>query len=502
MSSLMIVDRWPALRPSVAHALLLFSCWLVVTVARGDSELQVGMAETDLTPPTGFPIAGYYHERLATGTLDPLKAKAIVFRDGETRAALVVCDLGAIAADLSHEVRGKAAERTGIPVENMVIAATHSHTAPDYFKDLYLYLAGRRENKLRSDYIGRLIDRIVQSIVAADQAVQPVVLEAGTAKQQTPVAFNRRFVMRDGSVRTWEKLTHPNVIRPAGPIDPRISLLRVKSADGRTTRGVVSNFALHLDTVGGLKWSGDYPSFVEQTLRQQLGGDVVSLFSAGCCGDINHSDPTKTERNKTDFIGKSLGGTIVSHLQKLRPLENTALRVRSTTVKLPLAKVTPEQVKQAKVILTAAKQKEKVDFYEQVTAYKHIILDQLRHASPELKPEEFVSWGLSHRWAGVGDTLPVEIQVIGLGDEVAFVCLPGEVFVELGLAIKQGSPFRTTFVVELSGCAETLYIPTRAAYAQGSYEVTNSALRPGAGEMLVESALGLLRKVASQPLQP
>ena len=81
--------------------------------------------------------------------------------------------------------------------------------------------------------------------------------------------------------------------------------------------------------------------------------------------------------------------------------------------------------------------------------------------------------------------------------DVAIVCLPGEVFVELGLAIKQGSPFRQTLVIELSNSVETIYVPTRAAYAGGSYEVTNSALQPGAGEMLVETALGLLREAAN-----
>ena len=76
--------------------------------------------------------------------------------------------------------------------------------------------------------------------------------------------------------------------------------------------------------------------------------------------------------------------------------------------------------------------------------------------------------------------------------------LPGEIFVELGLAIKQASPYRTTIVVELSSAVETIYVPTRAAYAGGSYEVTNSALQPGGGEMLVETAITLLRQAASQ----
>ena len=93
--------------------------------------------------------------------------------------------------------------------------------------------------------------------------------------------------------------------------------------------------------------------------------------------------------------------------------------------------------------------------------------------------------------------LPVDVHVICLGDELAIVCLPGEVFVDLGLAIKRASPFRTTLVVELASSVETIYVPTRAAYAGGGYEVTNSTVDPGAGEMLVEAAIRLLRDAAS-----
>ena len=89
------------------------------------------------------------------------------------------------------------------------------------------------------------------------------------------------------------------------------------------------------------------------------------------------------------------------------------------------------------------------------------------------------------------------MNVFTIGQDIAIVSLPGEDFVELGLAIKQGSPFRTTIVIELSNCVESIYVPTRAAYAGGSYEVTNSTTQPGSGELLVESALRLLREAAA-----
>jgi hypothetical protein len=288
-------------------------------------------------------------------------------------------------------------------------------------------------------------------------------------------------------------------VRAAGPIDPEIGLALIESAGDREPLALLSNFALHLDTVGGLLWSADYPYFIERGAREELGEGIVSIFGNGACGDINHSDPTRTERNKTDFIGNSLAETIRSALPGLRTVEDPAFQVRTVTVELPLQEVTEEQLEQARELIPAAKAGKRIDFFDQVRAYKAVVLDQLRNKPPRMPGEEYINWGLSHNWAGVGVSLPVEVTTMTLGHDLAMVFLPGEVFVELGLAIKQGSPYRNTMVVELSNCVETIYIPTRAACAGGSYEVTNSNVSPGSGEMLVEAALILLRESAGSP---
>lgn len=464
----------------------------------GAAELQVGLAETEITPPDGLPMAGYFHERLATGQLDPLKAKAVVFRGADQQAALVMCDLTGIAVDLSREVRRLAAERTGIPAANITVAATHSHTAPDYYRALYDYLRGVRTDPARAAYVEQLIERTVAAIEAASRSARGVTLASGAVEQQTPVAFNRRFVMRDGSVRTWMNLKNPDTIRPAGPIDPQIGLLHVQDAGG-TSLGLISNFALHLDTVGGLKWSGDYPYFIERAVRQSLGPEVVSLFGTGCCGDINHANPTGAERNKTDVIGGSLGATIQAGIGQLRPLVNPQLQVRSAVVPLPLQEASSEAVAQAIQVMRAVQAGEPVEFLTHVAAHKTLLVDRLRNTPPHAGPQDPQSLLLTHAWAGSGAQLPTEVQVICLGEDLAIVCLPGEVFVDLGLAIKQASPFRTTLIIELANSVETCYIPTRAAYAGGSYEVTHSTVAAGAGEMLVEAALSLLRDARSAP---
>jgi hypothetical protein len=275
----------------------------------------------------------------------------------------------------------------------------------------------------------------------------------------------------------------------------------VRATDGDQPLGVLTNFALHLDTVGGTLWSGDYPFYVEQSLRQTLGSQAISVFGNGCCGDINHADPTAKAINKTDFIGQSLAATVQSGLAKLARIEQPALRVRTAQVALPLQDVTANEVARALPLVADAKAGKQVEFFALVKAYKALVLDQLRNRPPLAPSGDALSWGLSRTWAGVGDRLPVEVQVIALGSDLAIVCLSGEVFVDLGLAIKRASPFRTTLVVELCNCVETIYVPTRVAHAGGSYEVTNSTVQPGAGELLAETAVQLLRE-AAPPLAP
>ncbi len=485
---------------------LLLNC-LMLTWGRAfaDEPLKVGLAETDITPPVGFPMAGYFHERLAEGQIDPLKAKCIVFRTEQQQAALVVCDLIAASADFAIEVKRRASEKTGIPAANIIVSATHSHTAPDYTKSMYTFLrtpAGATDvnetTKLRSHYIASLVENTVVTIVRAHHEAKPARLESGWVEQQTPVAFNRRFVQKDGSVKTWVGLENPDSVRSAGPVDPEIGLLLVRDESGLPT-GLVSNFALHLDTVGGQKWSADYPYFMEQSIRKALGEQVISIFGTGCCGDINHVNPRGKDRNKTDFIGKSLGETITGGLRHLSRLEDMHLEVRTGIVQLPLQESTKDDVEKAVIIMKAAKAGESVEFLDHVTAHKRLLIDQIRN-KPRFASTDDARLALlmTSSWEGIGATLPAEVNVITLGKDLAIVALPGEVFVELGLAIKRGSPFRTTLVVELSNAIETCYVPTRAAFAGGSYEVTNSTLQPGAGEMLVEEALKQLRSAASR----
>lgn len=479
---------------------------LVVRPAIAEEPLLVGVAQVEITPPLGFPMAGYYHERLATGTLNPLWAKAVVFRQGETQAAWVVCDLTGVATDLSTTVRKRASEATGIPYDHIVVSGTHSHTAPDYYRSLYQHLGPADEittetDQERAAYAGRLIDSIVKSLANAQAAAQPVTLLRGSGEQTTPVSFCRRSVMRDGSVRTWVGLKHPDAIRSSAPIDPEIGLLEIRRASDGVPAGLISNFALHLDTVGGTQWSADYPYSIEQTVRGSLGKDVISLFGTGCCGDINHANPQGGPRLTADAIGSSLGTTILAARPKLTDVKTPQLQVRTRPVPLLLEEVSPSEVQHSLELIKTVNSGQKIDFFDHVLAYKRLVLDQLTHSEPHAESGKLISLGISRTLQGVGEVLPAEVTTITLGSDVALVFLPGEIFTELGQAIKQASPYPTTMVVELSQTVETIYIPNRHAYAAGGYEVANSLVQPGSGEQLTEAAVALLRESATELLR-
>jgi len=434
-------------------------------------QLHAGVAVADITPPIGYRMSGYFNERLSTGVLNLLHAKALVLRQGGTRAALVFCDIIGLSSEVSTKAREQAQQETGIPKENILLAATHSHTGPLYFDALRDYLHEKAVAKYgkdpceEKDYPAELVARLVEAIKEADANVRSVQLEAVVTQQQG-LSFNRRFHMKDGSVRFNPGVLNPDIVRAAGPIDPAVGVVLVRDGDTNALAALV-NFALHLDTTGGTLYAADYPYYAEQTLRETLGKDFVLLFGTGTCGDINHIDVTTKDRLKSDYIGATLARTVAASLGEAKPVEHPCLAARRAVVEAPLQSFGPAEIEQARKDMEKVGTNE-LSFLDQVKAYK--ILDLQSRPGP---------------------TTPLEVQVFRLSKEAAVVGLPGEVFVELGLAIKKASPFPVTLVVEL--CQDDPgYIPTRKAFAEGSYETVNSRIAPGGGEMMVEAAVKLL----------
>jgi hypothetical protein len=466
---------------------LLACTWAIVIcadVARA-ADLEAGVAVVDITPPKGYRMSGYFYERLNTGTHDPLLAKAIVFRQGNEQVALVFCDLIGLSRPVSSRARELAAKKTNIPVERILISATHSHTGPlyhgvlrDYFHENAMAKLGKDPHEV-IDYPAQLVDKLATAIQAAQKSVEPVELLTGVTQQQG-LSFNRRFHMKDGTVVFNPGKLNPNIDRVAGPTDPDVGMVRIRRRNKEQDIAFLTVFAMHLDTVGGTEYSADYPFYLARTLQPVLGNTCISLFGAGTCGDINHIDVTNPNPQGGQLeaarIGTALGRTVVLALPGLSKVESPRLGAAKTVVEAPLQQYGPKDIGWAKenLILVGTN---KLPFLKQVEACKILSLQKTG-----------------------GTNLPMEVQAFRLSDEAAIVGLPGEIFVELGLEIKKASPFSTTLVVELCNDAPG-YVPTKKAFAEGSYETLNSRVKPGGGEMLVKAAVGLLTdlKQSSSP---
>jgi neutral ceramidase len=435
--------------------------------------LSVGLAEIVITPPVGYRMDGYFAERLSTGTKDPLKAKALVFQQGTTKMALVVADLIGVPQELTTEVRTLAAQKTGIAVANIAITATHTHTGPMFSGPRARLFSEQAAAKSGTDplislkYPERLRDRLVEVIVAADAGISPAALEFVRAAEDR-LSFNRRFHMKDGTVRFNPGALNPDIVRVAGPTDPDLPFVLI-TKNGKPV-GSLTVFALHLDTVGGgTEYSADYPGHLEHELRREFGEGFISVFGLGTCGDINHLDVSGRRRLQSRLIGQQLAVNVLSARPRT-PLAAPSLAAASSRLALPLRTVSDTQVASARAGMS------KVG----------------TSALPFLTQVEIVA---TLDLASRGPSLDAEVQVFRLHPDLALVLLPGEVFADLGLAIKQASPFAHTLVIELSN-DNPAYIPTEKAFKEGSYETVNSRIAPGGGERLVTEAIRLLKAVA------
>jgi neutral ceramidase len=445
------------------------------------ADLQAAAAAVVITPPIGTPMAGYYYERAAEGVHDDLYAKVIVLSQGQTRAALVSLDLISTPQGLVDDIRQEIQQTTGIPGHNVMVSATHAHTGP--------VLAGRglrddamgEEHELVKRYSASLPAKVAEAVRNAEASMAPVTVSAARG-QEPSLAFNRRFHMVDGTVGWNPGKLNPNILKPAGPIDPDVAIVRFQpiATDPKqptAPKAVYVNYAVHLDNIGGPVISADMPGTLASLLGMVLGPELVTVYTSGCCGDINHinvrwAEPQRGFENATR-MGVVLAGAVLRTWPDLKPLKRTRLQVKRAVVELPLPPISPSDVETARAVVA-------------------------RHQDPSAKQPSFLETVQAYKVLDVeackGQPVPVEVQVVSLGDEVAWVSLPGEIFVELGLAIKQDSPFTHTILAELSN-GSIGYIPTQRAYTQGNYEVVSARCAAGSGELLVDTAIRLLKEL-------
>jgi hypothetical protein len=435
-------------------------------------DLSVGRASVAITPPVGAPIGSSYGLTISTGVRDDLYAKAIVMESGGRRVAILSADLISLRPELVAEVRDQIRARTGLTADQVIIYATHTHCGPQLHPP-FLDLIGGETAQLGREYRSALPHRLAEAVQLAIRDLRPARAWVGRGAEKSLV-FNRRFHMKDGSVRMNPGVGNPDIVREAAGTDPDVHVVYFDTPQGEPL-AVHVTYSLHVAVAGGPRVTADYPGKLARMLRDAKGEQLLTVFTIGTAGDINHINVRSREKvdglTRSDRIGSSLAKEVLRVMERPEPVSGRLAAAR-LQVKLPARSFEPSDVEKAEDLFSRYGSKDAPRFHEVVWAWRVLDLHALK-----------------------GQPFTADVQVIALGDRVAWVGLPGEIFVDLGLAVKRASPFRHTIVSGMAGSGTISYVPTGKAFSEGSYEVISARTAPGGGEVLVDAALQLLRKL-------
>jgi hypothetical protein len=431
-------------------------------------QVRAGTAAADITPRLGISIPGYFTDRQAADILDPIRAKALVIEAGDARVALVVCDVICVVAQDVRRAKDLIGDRVGIPPENVMVAATHTHYGPATIAVF---------NTPRDDaYCDFMVGRIADAVALANLRLQSAAIGWG-AGEVIGESFNRRWLLKDGRVVMNPGHLNPDRVRAMGPVDPELGLLAAMTPEGQPA-GAFFNFSLHY--VGGPyhdSISADYFGAATAALPRMWGRDFLAILGNGCCGDINNCD---WDRRAPDYpypfyqaerVGNVVAAEACKTWRRIWDYHDD-LAVGGALAEIPFTRRQPTE--------------------EQIAC-----MGKLLAGPPQPESAEWMYAGEYRRILALPPQWPVPIQALRVGD-VGIVGLPGEVFVEIGLAIKKQSPFQMTMVVELANDWAG-YIPTDRALGEGSYETdlgTNSMAAPGTEGQWVSTAVDLLKQLA------
>lgn len=448
-----------------------------------ETTLKAGSASTNITPPLGTRIPGGFRPRYAENVDDELFAKAVVIDNGTTRIAIVTCDLIAIPEKIADVAKARIADRCDIPAAHVMVNATHTHTAVAIAD-----LLGVDEDPSYTEWVPL---KIADAVELAVWRLKPARVGFASVDEER-ITFNRRWHMRDGTVRFNPGIEHPDLVKPTGTIDPEVAMMFVEADDG-TPISAVANFSLHyIGTDNGNALSADYFGHFDRCMRHYLGDTCVSLLWNAASGQINNTD--FSGRTKWSASGHQqavkmanvLAGHFIVEKQLMEMHEVLDLSGDLATLTFQRKQITAEDLEVAEQVLSVPQGT--YDAYES-GPFSWVVGEPIPQALVDVYARE------CQRLAKLPAQMTAPVQVIRLG-EAAIVALPGEVFVETGMNIKSKSDAKPTFLVSLANGYIGYICTDKALIAEGGYETwaAKSSL-PAVGtapamEALVASMLG------------
>ncbi len=477
---------------------LTLSAFGVIAVGVGPAEakeapvrpLLAGAAMTDITPALGVSLAGYMNDRKAAYIHDELHARCLMLDDGTTRIAIVLVDNCLIPRSITDEAKRLTNQAIALPVDHLLIAATHSHTAA--------CVTPVFQSDPDPEYCRFLTVRIADAVRLAAAHLEPAEIAWGVGQVPDEVHC-RRWKMKAGTVppdpfghttdqvRMNPPVGSSDLIEPAGPTDPEVSFIAVRACGvgSHAARPIAlfANYSLHY--VGGEGGAGhvsaDYFACFAERITELLNADhleppFVGIMSNGTSGNINnidfqHKRPAKKPYEQMRFVADKVAKEVYRVSLDLKWHAIVSLDAMQEEIELGVRKPTTDEVAEAKARLAR-------------------LGGAPLQAMPDIYARETVLM------ADYPATVKIIVQALRIG-EVGIAAIPCEVFSETGLALKHESPMKPTFTVELAN-GYNGYLPTREQHALGGYETwrgRSSYLAVDADERIRAAALELLQRI-------
>ena len=453
--------------------------------------LRAGAATSNITPELGLKIVGGFAPYPAEHVHDELHARCLVLDDGRTKLALVVCDLLGMHRSLSVEARRLIQEGTGIPPENVMISATHTHSAA----------SALGTNRIGSDqplddYQRFVARRIADGVHRALNLLRPAQIAFGTVDVPEHL-HNRRWLMREGKappnpfgkvdrVKMNPSAGSADLVEPAGPIDPTVSFIALREPKGRLI-SVYSAYSLHyVGGVGPRHISADYYGVFCDALKKlqdaaESSPPFVALMANGTSGDTNNINfrtpqPRKQPYEQMCYVANDLAGKVNATLAHVAWKDGAELAARFREPGIRWRTIDAELLQWAKDVEARAPRLPKGDI--SVGAKWATTSDYVQRLSYA---------GRIQILAEAPQPAKIPLQVLRIGD----ICIgtsPCETFAEMGLEFKRRSPFPHSFMVELNH-GYIGYLPTPRHFELGGYETWpgTNYLEPQASVKMLDS---------------
>jgi len=463
------------------------SCPVFYTGA-AESTFQAGASAVDVSPQKLPAIRnGMFLQAVWARNSDPLYARSLVLDDGNESIVLCVVDSCMLPMDVCDAIKALVTERTGIPLDHILISATHTHSAPSA---MAMCLGTGKDE----EYTKFLIPKVAEGIAAALGKRKPA--RAGwTSVDAAEFTSCRRWINRSDMTatdpfgdRTVRAMMHPGyenpkTTGPAGPIDPELSIFSVVSAENDKPIAALTNFSMHYYGADN-GFSADYFGEMAESIEAKLGEGAVAIVSQGTSGDLHwmdYSRPKRTDLNRSKYA-EGLTALAIEAIAEIKYRGDIPLKMAEKRIRLKRRAPSTDRLAWAAPINKARESRPEAE--------------RLAKSQQEVYAEQA-------EWIAANAETDVVLQAIRIG-ELAIAALPNEVYGITGLKLKAQSPFDATFNIELANGAEG-YIPPPEQHALGGYTTwpaRTAALEVEAEPKIVAALLGLFEEVTGKPDRP